>query len=210
MNIKVWNCQTSCISHSEYYFSTWYVDYVKCHWFVWLGWLVVHFWLFKPLSHHKWRIKEVLLIDFISLLESHMVFTQAEEHKAVTAATANLPRPIDRSLERQIGIACGEVCMLRMFICSKPHFRVLKMFIYVRFKQSVWKRGMERLHGASMGTVAHRQEAQAVPDWETGGAGFTQRAVGGRPPPAPAHSTLMSLTHPGTRSTDWCSHHGKK
>ncbi len=43
---------------------------------------------------HKWRTKEILLIDFISLLESHVVFTQAEEHKAVTAASANSPRPI--------------------------------------------------------------------------------------------------------------------
>lgn len=94
-------------------------------------------------------------------------------------------------------------------LLSKPHFRVLKMFI---MSDSCRVCEHERWRGSMgpVGTVAHRQEAQAVPDWETGGTGFTQRAVGGHPPPAPAHSMLMSLTHPGTRSTVWCSNHGKK
>lgn len=52
----------------------------------------------KPLS--QWRTKEVLLIDFISLLESHMLFTQPEEHKAVTGTSANLLR---RSMDHRNG-----------------------------------------------------------------------------------------------------------
>lgn len=35
------------------------------------------------------------------------------------------------------------------------------------------------------GPVAHRQEAQAAPDWETGGTGITQRAVGERSSSSP-------------------------